>query len=68
MAEKKEKAKKTSWFKGLKAEFKKIIWPDKKTLAKQTVAAVSYTHLLCMSIHMTRQKEFMILMRTGSSI
>ena len=33
MAEKKEKAKKTSWFKGLKAEFKKIIWPDKKTLA-----------------------------------
>ena len=38
MAEKAEKAKKTSWFKGLKAEFKKIIWPDKKTLAKQTVA------------------------------
>ena len=37
-AEKTEKAKKTSWFKGLKAEFKKIIWPDKKTLAKQTVA------------------------------
>ena len=38
MAEKTEKAKKTSWFKGLKAEFKKIIWPDKKTLAKQTMA------------------------------
>ena len=38
MAAKTEKAKKTSWFKGLKAEFKKIIWPDKKTLAKQTVA------------------------------
>ena len=33
-----EKAKKKNWFKGLKAEFKKIIWPDKKTLAKQTVA------------------------------
>ena len=33
-----EKPKKKSWFKGLKAEFKKIIWPDKKTLAKQTVA------------------------------
>ena len=30
--------KKKGWFKGLKAEFKKIIWPDKKTLAKQTVA------------------------------
>ena len=23
------------WFKGLKAEFKKIIWPDKLTLAKR---------------------------------
>ena len=33
-----EKKQKKSWFKGLKAEFKKIIWPDKKTLAKQTVA------------------------------
>ena len=38
MAENTEKAKKSSWFKGLKVEFKKIIWPDKKTLAKQTVA------------------------------
>ena len=27
-----EKPQKKSWFKGLKAEFKKIIWPDKKTL------------------------------------
>ena len=35
-----EKAKKKSWFKGLKAEFKKIIWPDKKTLVKQTVAVI----------------------------
>ena len=33
-----EKKQKKSWFKGLKAEFKKIIWPDKTTLAKQTVA------------------------------
>ena len=31
----------TSWFKSLKSEFKKIIWPDKKTLAKETVAVVS---------------------------
>ena len=35
-----EKAKKPSWFKGLKAEFKKIVWPDKKKLAKQTVAVI----------------------------
>ena len=34
----KETKQKKNWFKGLKAEFKKIIWPDKKTLAKQTVA------------------------------
>lgn len=33
-----EKAPKKSWFEGLKTEFKKIIWPDKKSLGKQTVA------------------------------
>ena len=27
--------------KGLKAEFKKIIWPDKKTVTKQTVAVIA---------------------------
>ena len=36
----KTKKQKKSWFKGLKAEFKKIIWPDRKTVAKQTVAVV----------------------------
>ena len=41
-----EKPKKKSWFKGLKAEFKKIIWPDKKTLAKQTVAVIVCSVLL----------------------
>ena len=35
-----DKAHKKSWFKGLKAEFKKIIWPDKKTLAKETTSVV----------------------------
>ena len=39
-AKSKPKAKKTSWFKGLKVEFKKIIWPDKKTVAKQTIAVI----------------------------
>ena len=34
------KAPKKSWFDGLKAEFKKIIWPDKKDLSKQTAAVV----------------------------
>ena len=29
-------AKLSSWFTGLKAEFNKIIWPDKQSLARQT--------------------------------
>ncbi len=39
---KKEKAKekKPSFFKGLKSEYKKITWPDKDSLLKQTVAVV----------------------------
>lgn len=41
-----EKAQKKSWFKGLNAEFKKIIWPDKMTLAKQTAAVVSVSVIL----------------------
>ena len=41
-----EKQKKKSWFKGLIAEFKKIIWPDKKTLVKQTVAVITCSVLL----------------------
>ncbi|EJX04534.1 preprotein translocase, SecE subunit [gut metagenome] len=45
-AEKKQKAPKKSWIKGLQAEFKKINWPDKQTLAKQTVAVVSITAVL----------------------
>ena len=36
-----EKPKKKSWFKGLKAEFKKITWPDRKTLVKQTIAVLT---------------------------
>lgn len=35
-----EKAPKTSWFSGLKAEFKKIIWPDKTSLTRQTIAVI----------------------------
>ena len=35
-----EKAPKKSWFKGLKAEFKKIIWSNKVSAAKQTTAVV----------------------------
>ena len=36
----KQKKQKKSWFKGLKAEFKKIVWPDQKSLTKETAAVV----------------------------
>ncbi len=42
----KEKKQKASWFKGLKAEFSKIIWPDRKSLTKQTVAVLVISVLL----------------------
>ena len=42
----KTRTQKKSWFKGLQAEFKKIIWPDKKTLAKQTTAVVTVSVVL----------------------
>lgn len=45
-----EKAPKKSWFKSLKAEFKKIIWPDKKLLGKKTVAVVIVSVILCIVI------------------
>ena len=40
------KTQKQSLFKGLKAEFKKIVWPDKNTLAKQTTAVVAVSVVL----------------------
>ena len=36
-----EKAPKTSWFQGLKQEFKKISWTDRKSVVRQTIAVVS---------------------------
>ena len=42
----KETKQKKNWFKGLKAEFKKIIWPDRKSLTKETVAVVAASVLL----------------------
>ena len=50
MAEKTEKSLKKSWFDGLKAEFRKIIWPDQKTLVKQTGAVVAVSIVLGMII------------------
>ena len=42
----KTKKQKKSWFKGLKAEFSKIIWPDQKSLTKETIAVLVISVLL----------------------
>lgn len=41
-----EKAPKTSWFKGLKAEFRKIIWPERKSVIRQTIAVIAVSVVL----------------------
>lgn len=41
-----EKAPKKSWFKGLKSEFKKIVWPDKESLVKESAAVIAITIIL----------------------
>lgn len=46
MSEKSQKTQKKNWFKGLNAEFKKIIWSDKQTLVKETAAVVSVSVVL----------------------
>ncbi len=46
----KKKAPKKSWFDGLKSEFNKIIWTDRSTLGKQTVAVVSITAVMAVLI------------------
>ena len=41
-----EKAPKKSFFKGVKAEFSKIVWPDHETVGKQTVVVLAVTAVL----------------------
>ena len=43
---KKEKANKPSFFKGLKAEYQKIVWPDRNEVLKQSVAVVCISIVL----------------------
>ena len=46
MAETTDIAPKKSFFKGLKSEFRKIVWPGKEDLAKQTVIVVVVSLIL----------------------
>ncbi len=41
MGDSAEKKARPSFFKGVKSEFKKINWPDRKTTIKQSVAVVA---------------------------
>lgn len=44
------KGQKKSWFQGLQSEFRKIIWTDRSTLIKQTIAVVVITIILSVLI------------------
>jgi len=43
---KQETAAKKSWFDGLKAEFRKIIWPTREDIQKETTAVVVVSVIL----------------------
>ena len=51
-SEKEIETPKTSWFTGLKAEFRKIIWPTKENVAKETTAVVITSIILGLIIAM----------------
>ncbi len=40
-SEKKDQGKLAKWFKDLKIEFKKVVWPTKKTVVNNTTVVVS---------------------------
>ena len=44
------KRQKKNWFQGLKSEFNKIVWTDRPTLVKQTVAVTVITVILAVMI------------------
>lgn len=41
MGDSAEKKERSSFAKGVKSEFKKIIWPDRKATVKQSIAVVA---------------------------
>ncbi len=45
-SDKPAKQPKKSWFKGLKAEFAKVVWPSRKSLVRETIAVVVISVLL----------------------
>ena len=41
-----KKSPKQSFWKGLKAEYSKIVWPDKDTVTKQTIVVLAVSFVL----------------------
>ena len=52
---KKKSSKTKSWWTGLKAEYAKIIWPTKASIARQSVVVVIITTILGILIGMIDQ-------------
>lgn len=50
MADSKKKNASGSFTKGLKAEWGKIVWTDRKSLIKQTIAVVVISIIVCLLI------------------
>lgn len=38
------------FFKGIKSDWKKIVWSDRKTLVKETVAVIGFCFVICILI------------------
>ena len=45
-ADKTKTSKFSSWYKGLKGQFKSITWPNRQTAIKQSTAVVAITFIL----------------------
>jgi preprotein translocase subunit SecE len=50
MADTQSKPKKRNFFKGVKSEFKKITWPSKEDVVKQTVVVTVITFVVALLI------------------
>ncbi|MCD8020876.1 MAG: preprotein translocase subunit SecE [Clostridiales bacterium] len=46
MSDEKKKAGTSNWFHGLQSEFKKISWPDRDTLTRETVTVAVVSIIL----------------------
>ena len=60
--EKVEKAPKTSWFSGLKSEFQKIIWPEKQSVIRQTLAVIAVSVVIFLLRMTARYGTVLVLM------